>query len=224
MSVDLESLFVIRKDIKYKFNKIQCINHDKKKPGYCKIVVDKDDSKKTLIHDVNFNYLVKNYMVYCSSRESTKYKILNTSTKLILNDESKAYITVDGKRIFKIKAGYITMALLIELNEKTISYNFKLIGIYLLFIPYLCILYMLFIYYLHIIYNLSIIGKWHSLLTSNYTSRLRTKLLHKPIKPKEHFVKKFIKKQVPSKEHLKFIYYYLWLYVWLPSKGILFLH
>ena len=131
--------------VKCKIKNVRCHNHPTRQ--YCKIVVDQKNSTPCTVYDIHFNYGTNNYDFYCETRPSNKYKILNDADKLILiNNKSILQTTVDSKTVYKIKRGYVTFELLIELNNKTLCYSAKMIGIYIIFLSLICDLYMFFVY------------------------------------------------------------------------------
>lgn len=151
MSYQIEQGIITKfAEVEYEFTNVHCFNHAKKQKKWCKIMVDKTKKVKSIIYDINFNYCVENFNVFCDIRSSTKYRILNTASKIILNDKSVSKITVDNKKIYKIRSGFVTFALLLELNGKTLQYDKKMIGTSSICPLY--IIYLSFIYHLSVIY------------------------------------------------------------------------
>ena len=147
----IKSILNKSKKINWKLTNAKCKQHAKK-IRYCIFKQKDDDSdNEVIIHDVNFNYCTNNFEIYCSETKSLSFKILDSANKIIINNESDAEILIDNKKIFRVKSKYVTISLLIDLNEKTLNHKSKMIGMYV-YIYYLFIIHLLYIYYIFIIY------------------------------------------------------------------------
>ena len=126
MLSSLKSLIVRKVTIKWELGNVRCKKHQHKKQ-YCDFVVE-SNSKMDIIHSLHENYTVNNHRVHCEKIPSITYDLLSCSHNLILDSSSKAYIHINGEKIFKVKSRYITMKLLVYCNSNTINGQLKMIG------------------------------------------------------------------------------------------------
>lgn len=116
-----------RAELEWKFDTYNCQHHKETKEA-CKIYVDKLSYVDTIIHDCNYNYMVKNYFAYCTKRKSLTNKLLNYCTKLTSSTKGNNFITIKNDNIYKIKHTYITHQFLLYVNELTINTDIKMWG------------------------------------------------------------------------------------------------
>ena len=116
--------------VTWQFKESKCIKHSKCSE-YCSFVIykNKNDKKYDIIHDKCENILVNKYEFYCSKRKSTKYQLLSQSNNIIKKKPSTTdFLLVNGHEIKKLRYGFVTVNLLLHLNDAAIIGQHKIPG------------------------------------------------------------------------------------------------
>lgn len=128
--LNLKRLLSKRIEPTYQIKRSRCFSH-RFRAQFCDFSIKRNTSKICTIYGKNFNYTSNVFNICCQERTSKLMDLFKCDdTKIVPGVASEDFIKIDGLNICRIGQSYVSMELLLFLNQITINSETKMIGVH----------------------------------------------------------------------------------------------